>query len=303
MWYFNKFDFSLLCQKPHAQVWSLCLMQPNSGKFQNPAQGEKSAPSLKVLNTQAMDGGLEWTYPPPPEAVRKRLKGLCSRPSPKREFTAVLFPRSYLDLRMSCSFCSVDKILHIWGREKGPLSMEKESKTFKGDALHTWSAELLQSCTALFSSTHGGWPCPPMPWILVRQEGLAPFKVRKNSLSPLSFREGESSFPLCKAFLVRWEQFSLPSFKWVVQAGILGPQCVKVLSRGNLSVSTQSTSHLWWVKTSSSTCTTFYLKALFSSILLFCSFSVTYLFAINRVVRWEDIVRDKDIAWNEHPQI
>ena len=33
---------------------------------------------------------------------------------------------------MSHSFCSVDKILHIRGWEKGPLSMGKESKTFKG---------------------------------------------------------------------------------------------------------------------------------------------------------------------------
>lgn len=45
------------------------------------------------------------------------------------------------------------------------------------DVLHTWSVRLLPPCTGLFSSTHSG--CLKMPWILVRQKCLAPFKVRK----------------------------------------------------------------------------------------------------------------------------
>lgn len=70
-------------------------MPPNSGQFGDPGHGKtkilKTKKMLKTVNTpntQSMDGGLEGTYPPPPEAVRKqRLKGLlrylrccCSMP-------------------------------------------------------------------------------------------------------------------------------------------------------------------------------------------------------------------------------
>lgn len=54
-------------------------MPPNSGQFGDPGRGEKkmlkTQKMLKTVNTpntQSMDGGLEETYPPPPEAVRKQ---------------------------------------------------------------------------------------------------------------------------------------------------------------------------------------------------------------------------------------
>lgn len=72
---------------------SLCPMPPYSGQLGDPGRGGKlmlkKQKMLKIVNspnTQAMDGGLEETYPPPPEAVRKQpLKGLlryccCSLP-------------------------------------------------------------------------------------------------------------------------------------------------------------------------------------------------------------------------------
>lgn len=69
-------------------VLSLCPTAPNSGQFGDPgrrkkkcskcenAQNAKMLKTVNTPNTQSMDGGLEETYPPPPEAVRKqRLKG------------------------------------------------------------------------------------------------------------------------------------------------------------------------------------------------------------------------------------
>ena len=63
---------------------SLCPTTPYSGQSGDLGRGGKlmlkMQKMLKIVNapnTQAMDGGLEETYPPPPEAVRKqRRKGL-----------------------------------------------------------------------------------------------------------------------------------------------------------------------------------------------------------------------------------
>lgn len=96
------------------------------------------------------------------------------------------------------------------------------------DALRAWSVELLPPCTGLL--LHTQW-LPKDALDPCQAEMFSTFQGKENSLSPLPFREGKSFFPLCKAFLVSWEQFSL-LFTRVVQAGILGPQCVKVWEGG-----------------------------------------------------------------------
>lgn len=56
-----------------------------------------------------------------------------------------------IDLWISCSFCSVDKILHIRGWEKAPLCMEKESKTFRGGKIEGLGVLCLLSPLSAFS--------------------------------------------------------------------------------------------------------------------------------------------------------
>ena len=54
-------------------------------------------------------------------------------------------------------------------------------------------------------------------------EIFSTFQGKENSLSPLPFREGKSSFLLCKDFLVSWEQFSLLFTKVLFRQEYLGP--------------------------------------------------------------------------------
>lgn len=140
----------------------------------------------------------------------------------------------------------------------------------------------------------------------------SPFQSRESSLTLLLYallEKEKALFSPCKVLSVRLEQFSLTSFRRVGKARLLGPQCVEAKRRMSLSVSTQNTEELTpppptlihsqcdEVQTDVRPRATFHLETLSSHLLLsYHILLVVYLSAINIVVKWEDFVKDEDIA-------